>query len=211
MPRNDDWAQNVPYPVLADAPDIEIATKGIVNGLVPLTVMRFADANARAAALTGATAPVPGMITYLKAEDRWEARQGDGTWLLLSDGPWQPLTYASGYTAHSGSPGWRKKAGGGIELRGRIMRTGGGNFIADNTWRQFASIPAANAPGSPRYFVTAARHTVDSASQSHQTARIEVKTDGKLNFGIEIGGGTGVSGDPAWFCLDGVQFSPAGD
>lgn len=212
MPRNDAWSQNVPYPVLADAPDIEVATQGIVNGIVPLTVMRFANANARAAALTGATAPVPGMITYLKAEDRWEARQADGTWLLLSDGPWQPLTFASGYVANAGAPGWRRKAGGGVELRGRIQRTSGSNFVADGTLRVCATIPTSVAPITYRYFITAARYNTDSSGQSHHTARIAVNGNGQIMFNVETGGGTGVPpGDPAWISLDGIQFSPAGD
>ncbi|MFJ6636574.1 hypothetical protein ACIQMR_35200 [Streptomyces sp. NPDC091376] len=212
MPGTDGYGQNVPRPVLGDAANIETAMAALVNGVVPLTVMRFANANARAAAFDSEFPLVPGMVTYLIAEDRWEARRSDGTWLLLSDGPWQPLSYASGYVANAGAPAWRQKAGGGIELRGRIMKSGGANFTADNQWRVFATLPTVARPAAARYFIAAARHTVDGDNQSHQTARVQVATDGEMSFGVELGGGTGIPGsDPAWFSLDGIQFSPAGD
>lgn len=209
MSKNDSYSQGVKYPVLGDVPDVEVAFGTVVNALVPRVVMRFADANARAAALTGATKPVPGMITYLVAEDRWEGRQADNTWLLLSDGPWQPLTFKTNYAAHSGSPGWRKKAGGGIELRGRIKRTNG-VLSDDGTPTPFASIPSSVAPAAYRFFaVPTKRVTVSGISR--MTGRLEIATDGTLQYMIENGGGTGTAADPAWLSLDGVQFSPAGD
>lgn len=210
MPRSDSYSQNVQYPVLGDAADIELATQTLVGAIVPKLVMRFADANARAAALAGTTPPVPGMITYLIAEDRWEGRQGDGTWLLLSDGPWTPLTYKTGYAAHDGAPGWRKKAGGGIELRGRVRKTSGGAFEDDGTLVPFASIPSNIAPAAYRYFlVPAKRITVSGVTR--YSSRVEITTTGDLQYTVESGGGTGTSSDPGWIALDGIQFSPAGD
>lgn len=210
MPKNDAYSQSVQYPVLGDAPDIEVATQTLVNGIVPKLVMRFADANARAAALNGSTKPVPGMITYLIAEDRWEGRQGDGSWLLLSDGPWQPLSFKSGYTAHAGSPGWRKKAGGGVELRGRIRRTNSGNLDDSGAAIPFASIPTSMAPAAYRMFtIPAKRVTVSGVTRA--IGRLEVTTDGTLQYMVDAGGGTGTIADPAWFGIDGTQFSPAGD
>ncbi|GAB1326964.1 hypothetical protein [Streptomyces sennicomposti] len=210
MPRSDAYSQGVQYPVLGDAPDIEIATQGIVNGVVPLTVMRFKDANARAAALSGTTKPVPGMITYLIAEDRWEGYQGDKTWLLLSDGPWQPLSMATGYSAHAGSPGWRKKAGGGIELRGLIRRSNSGNLNDTSDLIVFANIPASVSPAATRAFVVPSKRVTVSGSTRY-TARVEITSDGALKYNVEAGGGVGTTADPAWFGLDGIQFSPAGD
>jgi hypothetical protein len=210
MPRNDSYSQGVQYPVFGDAPDIEVATSTLVNAIVPKTVMRFADANARAAALSGATKPVPGMVTYLVAEDRWEGRQADGTWLLLSDGPWQPLTFKTGFNAIAGSPGWRKKAGGGIELRGRIKRSNNGNFNDDGEAIPFASIPSSVAPAALRIFlVPTNRQTISGVTR--WTGRLEVSSDGTLAIMIESGGGQGTTANPPWVGLDGVQFSPAGD
>ncbi|MFE0326326.1 hypothetical protein ACFW08_05855 [Streptomyces sp. NPDC058960] len=209
MPKNDSWSQGVSYPVLGDAPDIEAAMSALVNGLVPLTVMRFANANARAATLSGPTKPVPGMVTYLIAEDRWEGYQADGSWLLLSDGPWQPLTYATGFRAHSGSPGWRKKAGGGIELRGTLETTTGKLNDGGNALK-FASIPSAVAPGASRFFITAMSQSIISGI-TRMSARIQVSTNGDLLYVVDAGGGQGSTTSPAWFALDGIQFSPAGD
>ncbi|MFG3014309.1 hypothetical protein ACGFZB_28600 [Streptomyces cinerochromogenes] len=210
MPKNDNYGQGTQYPVLSDAADIEIAFSTLVNGFVPKLVMRFADANARAAALTGPTKPVPGMITYLIAEDRWEGRQADNTWLLLSDGPWQPLTYKTGFAAYGGSPGWRKKAGGGIELRGRIKRSNNGNLDDSGDAIPFASIPSSMAPAAIRmYVVPSKRVTVSGVTR--YTARLEVHPDGTLKYMVEAGGGTGTSSDAPWFGMDGVMFSPDGD
>jgi len=171
--------------------------------------MRFENANARAAALSGDTKPVPGMITYLIAEDRWEGRQANGTWLLLSDGPWSPLSYSNGHSAQGGSPGWRKKAGGGIELRGLVKRNTG-KLNDSNEAMKFGAIPAAVAPATSRFFlVGTARITVGGVTR--MTARVEVKSNGDLVYFAENEGGQGTVSSPAWFSLDGIQFSPAGD
>lgn len=210
MPKGDKFGQNVQYPVLADVPNIETALTTLVNGVVPLTVMRFDNANARAASLTGTAKPVPGMVTYLIAEDRWEGRQADGTWLLLSDGPWQPLSYKSGFVANGGSPGWRKKAGGGIELRGRIQRSNNGDLDDSGALVPFATIPSSVAPAATRPFLVPTKRVTVSGITRH-TARVEVGSDGALTYMVEAGAGQSTSGAPAWFGLDGIQFSPAGD
>jgi hypothetical protein len=149
------------------------------------------------------------MVTYLVAEDRWEGRRADGSWLLLSDGAWQPLTYKTGYVAHAGSPGWRKKAGGGVELRGRIKRTDN-NLDDSGILIDFASIPSAVAPASNRPFIVPTKRMTISGVTRH-TARVEVTVDGTLVYFVEAGAGIGDSVAPAWFSLDGIQFSPAGD
>ncbi|MBT2412644.1 hypothetical protein J7I94_19110 [Streptomyces sp. ISL-12] len=210
MPRNDSYNQGIPYPVLGDAADIETATQTLVNGIVPKLVMRFSSAAARAAALSGDYAPVPGMITYLVAEDRWEGRTGEGKWLLLSDGPWRALTFPSGYTAFGGSPGWRYKAGGGIELRGRIQRINGGNLVDDGSETHCASVPSSIAPSANRIFIGASNR-VTVSGVSRYTARIAVQPSGQITYNLENGGGTGTASDPAWICLDGIFFSPDGD
>ncbi|MFF6928356.1 hypothetical protein [Streptomyces californicus] len=210
MPTTDGYGQGVPYPVMSDAPNIELAFQGAVNALTALSVLRFANANERSAKLVGPYKPVPGMVTYLIAEDRWEGYQADGKWMLMSDGPWTPLSFAAGYSAQGGSPGWRRKAGGGIELRGRVRRTNGGPLVNTGEIITFATIPAAATPGATRYFITSTNRTT-TGSVTHYTCRVEVSFSGQMRYTVEAGGGEGTTQDPPWFSLDGVTFSPAGD
>ncbi|MEU0860617.1 hypothetical protein ABZ352_35420 [Streptomyces griseofuscus] len=210
MPKNDTYQQGIQYPVLSDAPDIEVAMQTLVGGIVPKLVMTFFSANARAAALSGANAPIAGMITYLQAEQRWEGYQSNGTWLLLSDGSWSSITYSSGYSAFGGAPGYRKKAGGGVELRGRIQKSNGSNLDNSGDPVQFGSIPASLAPAAIRMFVVPAKLITTSGVTRH-TARLEVHPDGSLKYLLEAGGGISSSGYPAWIGMDGVMFSPDGD
>ncbi|CAO0836099.1 Phage tail protein OS=Streptomyces microflavus OX=1919 GN=Smic_81170 PE=4 SV=1 [Streptomyces microflavus] len=84
MPTTDGYGQKVPYPVMSDAPNIELAFQGAVNALTKQTVLRFANANERSAMLMGAFAAVPGMLSYLIAEDRWDQFDGDGVWRPLT-------------------------------------------------------------------------------------------------------------------------------
>lgn len=82
MPTTDDYGQSVSVYVNSDAPNLETLAKNLAAGIVPRTAMRFASAAARSAALTGATAPVEGMVTYL--QDVNSAYLYDGsTWRLI--------------------------------------------------------------------------------------------------------------------------------
>lgn len=209
MPRNDMYGQSVPYPVLSDAPNIETAMSALVNGIIPYGVMRFKDAAERSATFVGTVKFVPGMITYLAAEDRWEAYQANGTWLPLSDGPWTPLTFKAGYNAFGGSPGWRRKAGGGIELRGRFQKTVG-NLVNDGTIVPFATLPSSITPAAARFYICASNR-ISSGGVTHYTARVEVSAVTEIRYTVEQGGGIGTVPDPAWISLDGIQFSSAGD
>jgi hypothetical protein len=199
MPRSDSYSQGIQYPVLGDSPDIEVATQTIVNGIVPHTVMRFANANARAAALSGVTKPVPGMITYLVAEDRYDRRDGDGVWRPLSPGPWKPFTFSTGYGAASGGPAYRI-VNNVVELRGTFQRTNGGNFITNDETR-FGVLPTEARPsGGWRYFSAATNfHAVNGVS--YYSARLAIATDGGMHFAVPV------SAKAIWISLDGVRFS----
>ncbi|MEU3729999.1 hypothetical protein AB0E81_11400 [Streptomyces sp. NPDC033538] len=199
MPRNDAYSQGIQYPVLGDAPDIEVATQTIVNGVVPQTVMRFANANARAAALTGDAKPVPGMITYLIAEDRWDRRDGDGVWRPLSPGPWKPMTLSSGYSANSGSPGYRI-VNGDVLLRGTISRSNGAE-LATNTVTQFGTLPSEARPISGYRFFTVPTQWTVTGGVTYIHGRVEIEPDGKMSFLLPIGSRS------AWVGLDGIRFS----
>jgi hypothetical protein len=199
MPRNDAYSQGVQYPVLGDSPDIEVATQTIVNGIVPKTVMRFANANARAAALSGEAAPVPGLITYLIAEDRFDRRDGDGVWRPLSPGPWKPLALSSGYSANSGSPGYRI-VNGDVHLRGTIGRSNA-SALATNTVTQFATLPTEARPvGGFRFFTVPTQWTTNGGA-TYIHGRVEVEPDGKVSYLLPIGSRS------EWVGLDSIRFS----
>lgn len=66
MATTDDYGQSVSIATLTDAPNAETLAKNLANGIVSRSVMRFASASARSAALTGVSAPVEGMASWLQ-------------------------------------------------------------------------------------------------------------------------------------------------
>lgn len=128
MSKTDKYQQSVPYPVLGDAPNAETALGDIVNGAVALSNMRFANANARAAAIPS---PVDGMETYLIAEQRKEIRVA-GTWQEVVRGTrgWVDVTLGSLYQIYNGStvaPRVRQ-VGPIVYMEGRLQRKDGANI-----------------------------------------------------------------------------------
>lgn len=199
MPKPDSYGQGVPYPVLSDAPNIETALQALLNGVVPLTVMRFANANERAATLSGAYKPVPGMITYLIAEDRHERRDGDGVWRPLTPGAWKPITFASGYTANSGSPAYRI-VNQEVHLRGTFRRTSGAD-LATNDETTFGTLPSEARPvGAYRYF-SAAGNFANTSGVSYFSGRIGIAPTGGMVYIMPL------NAKSAWLALDGIRFS----
>ncbi|MFI8084358.1 hypothetical protein ACIF6L_26590 [Kitasatospora sp. NPDC086009] len=99
MPGTDAFQQNIPYPVLGDAPNAEAGLSTLVNGIVGQTVMRFASATARSAALP---TPVAGMTVWLAAEARLEIYDGAAWRTYTPAGAW--TTYTPTWTADSVNP-----------------------------------------------------------------------------------------------------------
>ncbi|OSC76522.1 hypothetical protein B5180_01835 [Streptomyces sp. BF-3] len=197
MPTTDGWGQNVPYPVLSDAPNIELAFQGAVNALASLSVMRFANANERSAKLIGAFKPVPGMISYLIAEDRWDRYDGDKVWRPMSPGPWKPITFASGYTANSGSPGYRI-INGEAQLRGAFQRTNGADLVA-NAETTFLTLPSEARPTAGRSFITSANFST-TGGVSTFAARVVVGSNGQCSFRLPAGATS------SFVYLDGIRI-----
>lgn len=189
MPNPDSYGQQVQYPALSDAPNIETATSTMVNGIVPLTVMRFANANARSAALSGTSSPRPGMITYLIAEDRWDRYEADNVWRPMSPGPWKPLTFASGYGAEAGSPGYRI-VNGSVELRGVFRKTSGAALTV-GTQTTFATLPSEAQPTASRAFYTPASSGAGRVAVIQASGAMTYIVDSAVTF----------------LYLDGVRFS----
>jgi hypothetical protein len=84
MATTDSFAQSIPAPTLSDEPNIE-ALIATINALTGRSVMRFASATARNAALT---APVEGMTVWLTAERRLEI-YSNSAWIVWPPQPVQ--------------------------------------------------------------------------------------------------------------------------
>ncbi|MFD9205964.1 hypothetical protein ACFVZM_06750 [Streptomyces sioyaensis] len=200
MPSFDGYSQKVPYPNLTDAADIETAMQSLVNGVVPQTVMRFASASARAAALVNGFVPKPGMITYLIAEDRYDGRMADGSWQPLSPSGWKPLTPASGMVTQSGSPGYQV-VNGSVQLRGRFARASGGQYTTGTDWL-LTTIPSAYRPPTYQYWVT----PVEMGAGIYY-ARTELAYDtGQIIVQVPPGS-TSTTNGLHWAGIDGLTYS----
>ncbi|MFI8206906.1 hypothetical protein [Streptomyces sp. NPDC085937] len=193
MASTDDYGQGVNIASLTDAPDAETLAKNIANALAPRSVMRFASASTRAATLADAHAPVPGMITYLGAEERWEGRQGS-SWVQMTPGPWIPLSFASGYVAYSGSPAYRLW-GDVVQLRGAITRSSG--HLVKGTVTLFATLPSGYRPSTTQHLPAAVGSTVAPGG------RLDVLTNGQMSYLI----GTSATNDVDVFSFSGQSFS----
>ncbi|MFJ9740805.1 hypothetical protein [Streptomyces sp. NPDC101166] len=78
----DDYGQGISVADLSQQPNAETLAKNIANGLAARSVLRYASGSARTAALTGATAPAEGMVTWLQDVNRLYVYDGS-TWVEL--------------------------------------------------------------------------------------------------------------------------------
>ncbi|MEE1813613.1 hypothetical protein PUR59_00970 [Streptomyces sp. SP18ES09] len=190
----DTYGQGITLPALTDAPNISLPADSM-NDILSQAVLRFASASTRAATLVGSLAPVPGQVTYLASEDRYEARMGDGTWQTISPGPWVSLTFASGYSARTGSPAYRI-VNGSVELRGTVEKTPSAAFPKGTAFT-ILTLPTVARPPAYRYFAAATEFA------SHLYARVEVEPDGDVTVIVPTSTGTAAS----WVSLDNIRFS----
>ena len=66
MPKPDIYGQGINIASLTDAPNAETLATDIANAIASRSVLRFASASARAATLTGTSAAVEGMMSWLQ-------------------------------------------------------------------------------------------------------------------------------------------------
>ncbi|TXS19580.1 hypothetical protein EAO71_33750 [Streptomyces sp. ms191] len=79
----DDYGQGISIADLLTAPNAETLGKNIANPLAARSMMRFASASARTAALTGVSAPVEGMLSYLQDTNKVYLYEGS-SWVELA-------------------------------------------------------------------------------------------------------------------------------
>lgn len=78
----DDYGQGISIADLGMAPDAEALAKNIANPLASRSVMRFASASVRSAALVDAAAPVEGMLSWLQDVNKLYVYEG-AQWVEL--------------------------------------------------------------------------------------------------------------------------------
>lgn len=199
MATTDNAGQGMPGPQLTDAPNIE-ALLPWLNADAQRSVMRFASASNRGASLTGPSAPVEGMLSWLQDVNRLEVY--DGTqWVAVAAGTqsWTNLPLVSGYAPDgnsNGTPQYRV-----VNLFGEsfVMMRGG---IA-LTW------PLANSGNIATALPSAARPVVrrtvnvpcSVVSSSLPALKMDANTDGTLTL-VTSSGNT-----PPWVSLNGVLYS----
>lgn len=80
----DAYGQGIQIADLTAPPNAAVLATNL-GAVIPQTIMRFASASARAATLTGATAPVEGMVSWLQDTDGLQVYNGT-TWVPIPYG-----------------------------------------------------------------------------------------------------------------------------
>lgn len=202
MATTDDYGQGVSIAALTDAPDAATLARNIANKITERSVMRFASASARNAALVGVAAPVEGMVCWLQDVNVLYVYNGT-SWVpgdtLLMD--WTPLTsigsFASGFSASaSPPPRMRKVSEKGTEVwefEGRIAITSGSLPAATTTTAY--TFNSGYRPANGRLF---AGH-----NSSHYATRVTFASSGALTLSVPTEAGSAVTN--AW--IEGMRIT----
>lgn len=205
MPTTDDYGQGVQIASKTDAPNAEKLAKDIVNAIAQRSILRFASASTRGATLTGATAPVEGMLTWLQDVNRLDLYDGT-TWVAVSVGrsSWTTITPESPWTQNGNNNGtfqYRLLNISGeesLQFRGALGRASyptspAGSYVVNNT-----ALPSSVRPSTLRTVLIPCSDT----SSERIALKLDVKTDGYLEvFGFSS------SAKPPWIGFNGVTVS----
>lgn len=202
MPIADSYGQNVPIATLTDAPNIQTATEGIVNNLVPKSVMTFASRSVRGATIT---APTEGMVTWIRDLNTLEVYNGTA-WVPVAEGQstWTKVTSLQPGWTHNGNDngdfaykladlnGDRT-----IFFRGALSRSWGGGVMNSYTLND-DPMPANCRPSKKRTIVI-------PCSDSGST-RITMKMDINPNGDLTVWGFS-TADRPDWVGFNGTFCS----
>ena len=205
MPTQDDYGQGVQIASKTDAPNAEQLAKDIVNAIAQRSILRFASASTRGATLTGATAPVEGMLTWLQDVNRLDLYDGT-TWVAVSVGrsSWTTITPESPWTQNGNNNGtfqYRLLNISGeesLQFRGALGRASyptspAGSYVVNNT-----ALPSSVRPSTLRTVLIPCSDT----SSERIALKLDVKTDGYLEvFGFST------TAKPPWIGFNGVTVS----
>ena len=205
MPTTDDYGQGVQIASKTDAPNAEKLAKDIVNAIAQRSILRFASASTRGATLTGATAPVEGMLTWLQDVNRLDLYDGT-TWVAVSVGrsSWTTITPESPWTQNGNNNGtfqYRLLNISGeesLQFRGALGRASyptspAGSYVVNST-----ALPSSVRPSTLRTVLIPCSDT----SSERIALKLDVKTDGYLEvFGFST------TAKPPWIGFNGVTVS----
>ena len=205
MPTTDDYGQGVQIASKTDAPNAEKLAKDIVNAIAQRSILRFASASTRGATLTGATAPVEGMLTWLQDVNRLDLYDGT-TWVAVSVGrsSWTTITPESPWTQNGNNIGtfqYRLLNISGeesLQFRGALGRASyptspAGSYVVNST-----ALPSSVRPSTLRTVLIPCSDT----SSERIALKLDVKTDGYLEvFGFST------TAKPPWIGFNGVTVS----
>ncbi|MFF8485150.1 hypothetical protein [Streptomyces antibioticus] len=107
----DDYSQGIGVADLVDAPNARVLAQNLANALASRSVLRFASASARAAALVGAAAPVEGMVSWLQDTNALAVYDGAAWAALLVGGATVVNQQSSSYDATITSYGTAASSG----------------------------------------------------------------------------------------------------
>ncbi|MFE6126817.1 hypothetical protein ACFQ6Q_00870 [Streptomyces sp. NPDC056437] len=200
----DDWGQDITVYQNSESPNLEQLAKNLANGIIPRSVMRFTSASSRSAALTGTTAPVEGMVSWLQDTNLLYVYNGSA-WVSLMQSSvlmdWTALgslgAFASGFSASaSPPPRMRKISVLGTEVweyEGRIAIVSG--TLTAATTKTVFTFSAGHRPANGRLF---AGH-----NSSHYATRVTIASDGTLSMSVPSEAGNNVTN--AW--IDGIRIT----
>jgi hypothetical protein len=185
MPITDDYGQGVSSLAYGESPDLQVMGEGLLAGLVPRSVMRFASASARAATITS---PVEGMVTWRQDANVLEVYDG-ASWVTP---PPNVATTASGATASSGfslvSFSAYKISGVMAMVNIAVTRTGS-TINADSAGNladtELATLPSGYRPPEPIYA---------GVGDGFGAGECSIGTDGAINLRAWSSNGAIVAG-----------------
>jgi hypothetical protein len=196
----DDYGQGVSVATLTDAPNAETLAKNIANAIVSRSIMRFASASARSAALTGLTAPVEGMVTWLQDVNLQYVYDGTA-WQVQSSYElmaWTNLSslgsFAGGFSASAPTPRMRKLSVLGVEvweLEGRITASSLTPATTTTMFTFNVGHRTANGHGYMTY------------NSSHYASRVTIAQTGLMSVSVPTEAGGSVS----TIYLDGIRIT----
>lgn len=211
MPLTDSYGQNVPYPTLTDKPNAQSLGQGIVEGIVPKTVMTFASDTVRGATITS---PKPGMCTWLTDVQRLDVY--DGTqWATVAAGTssWKTLAMATGDFRHDGNNNGDAQYRI-VNLFGhRTIMFRGGVWIDNysSTYQapnqgHFATLPSPDCPTKLRT-ITVACSIAGKSDRTSVKLDINTNTNKDKPGWLQLVGVNGEGNNPAWVSLNGTFCS----